>query len=85
MNKAGAGGDGPILTRLTRIATEIGPYKLMTVGLGARSVVEEVAVRRDMKIVKRRIVIRLLSAISRVRSEEPMEYNLSRASIDSSD
>ena len=46
MNKAGAGGDGPILTRLTRIATEIGPYKLMTVGLGARSVVVEVAVRR---------------------------------------
>ena len=42
------------MTRLTRIATEIGPYKLMTVGLGARSVVVEVAVRRDMKIVKRR-------------------------------
>jgi hypothetical protein len=57
----------------------------MTVGLGARSVVVEVAVRGDMKKVKRRILIRLLSAISRVRSEEYMEYNLSRASIDSSD
>ena len=38
VNKAGAGGDGPILTRLTKIASEIGPYKLMTVGLGARCV-----------------------------------------------
>jgi solute carrier family 25 phosphate transporter 3 len=38
VNKAGAGGDGPILTRLGRIASEIGPYKLMTVGLGARCV-----------------------------------------------
>lgn len=38
VNKAGAGGDGPIFTRLTRIATEIGFKKLMTVGLGARCV-----------------------------------------------
>ena len=38
VNKAGAGGDGPILTRLGRIASEIGLYKLATVGLGARCV-----------------------------------------------
>ena len=38
VNKAGAGGEGPIFTRLTRIAKEIGFYKLSTVGLGARCV-----------------------------------------------
>jgi len=38
VNKAGAGGEGPILTRLTNIASEIGFYKLATVGLGARCV-----------------------------------------------
>ncbi|CAM6031272.1 unnamed protein product, partial [Sphagnum compactum] len=38
VNKAGAGGDGPIFTRLGRIASEIGLFKLMTVGLGARCV-----------------------------------------------
>ena len=38
VNKAGAGGDGPILTRLGRIASEIGIVKLCTVGLGARCV-----------------------------------------------
>ncbi len=38
VNKAGAGGDGPILTRLGRIAKEIGFYRLCTVGLGARCV-----------------------------------------------
>jgi len=38
VNKAGAGGEGSIVTRLGRIASEIGPYKLMTVGLGARCV-----------------------------------------------
>ena len=38
VNKAGAGGEGSIATRLGRIASEIGPYKLMTVGLGARCV-----------------------------------------------
>jgi hypothetical protein len=38
VNKAGAGGDGPILTRLGRIASEIGFYKLCTVGLAARCV-----------------------------------------------
>lgn len=38
VNKAGAGGDGPILTRLGRIAKEIGFAKLCTVGLGARCV-----------------------------------------------
>jgi len=38
VNKAGAGGEGPILTRLGRIAAEIGPYKLMTSGLGARCI-----------------------------------------------
>jgi len=38
VNKAGAGGDGSIMTRLGRIANEIGFYKLCTVGLGARCV-----------------------------------------------
>jgi len=38
VNKAGAGGEGPIMTRLGRIASEIGFYKLCTVGLGARCV-----------------------------------------------
>lgn len=38
VNKAGAGGEGPILTRLGRIANEIGFYKLCTAGLGARCV-----------------------------------------------
>jgi len=38
VNKAGAGGEGPILTRLGRIASEIGFYKLCTAGLGARCV-----------------------------------------------
>ncbi len=38
VNKAGAGGEGPILTRLGRIAKEIGFAKLCTVGLGARCV-----------------------------------------------
>jgi solute carrier family 25 phosphate transporter 3 len=38
VNKAGAGGEGPIFTRLTRIANEIGFYKLCTVGLGARCI-----------------------------------------------
>jgi len=38
VNKAGAGGEGSIMTRLTRIASEIGFVKLATVGLGARCV-----------------------------------------------
>jgi len=38
VNKAGAGGTGPIMTRLGRIASEIGFVKLCTVGLGARCV-----------------------------------------------
>jgi len=38
VNKAGAGGEGSILTRLGRIASEIGFVKLATVGLGARCV-----------------------------------------------
>merc|ERR1712176_167173 len=38
VNKAGAGGEGSILTRLGRIASEIGFYNLATVGLGARCV-----------------------------------------------
>jgi solute carrier family 25 phosphate transporter 3 len=38
VNKAGAGGEGSIMTRLGRIANEIGFYKLCTVGLGARCV-----------------------------------------------
>jgi len=38
VNKAGAGGEGSIFTRLGRIANEIGFKKLCTVGLGARCV-----------------------------------------------
>ena len=38
VNKAGAGGEGSIMTRLGRIAGEIGFVKLATVGLGARCV-----------------------------------------------
>jgi len=38
VNKAGAGGTGSIMTRLGRIASEIGFVKLCTVGLGARCV-----------------------------------------------
>jgi len=38
VNKAGAGGEGPIMTRLGRIAGEIGFFKLCTVGLGVRCV-----------------------------------------------
>jgi len=38
VNKAGAGGEGSIITRLGRIAGEIGFVKLATVGLGARCV-----------------------------------------------
>jgi solute carrier family 25 phosphate transporter 3 len=38
VNKAGAGGEGSIMTRLGRIAKEIGFVKLATVGLGARCV-----------------------------------------------
>lgn len=38
VNKAGAGGEGSIGTRLGRIAREIGFVKLATVGLGARCV-----------------------------------------------
>jgi solute carrier family 25 phosphate transporter 3 len=38
VNKAGAGGEGSIMTRLGRIANEIGFVKLCTVGLGARCV-----------------------------------------------
>jgi len=38
VNKAGAGGEGPILTRLMRIAKDIGFAKLCTVGLGPRCV-----------------------------------------------
>jgi solute carrier family 25 phosphate transporter 3 len=38
VNKAGAGGEGSIMTRLGRIAAEIGFVKLATVGLGARCV-----------------------------------------------
>jgi len=38
VNKAGAGGEGSIATRLGRIASEIGFVKLCTVGLGARCV-----------------------------------------------
>jgi solute carrier family 25 phosphate transporter 3 len=38
VNKAGAGGEGPVFTRLSRIAGEIGFQKLCTVGLGARCV-----------------------------------------------
>lgn len=38
VNKAGAGGDGPMLTRLGNIAKEIGFFKLCTVGLVPRCV-----------------------------------------------
>jgi solute carrier family 25 phosphate transporter 3 len=38
VNKAGAGGEGSILTRLGRIAGEIGFVKLATVGLGPRCI-----------------------------------------------
>jgi solute carrier family 25 (mitochondrial phosphate transporter), member 3 len=38
VNKKGAGGDGPMLTRLMNIAREIGFYKLATVGLMPRCV-----------------------------------------------
>merc|ERR1719354_350513 len=38
VNKAGAGGDGPIMTRLSNIAKEIGFVKLATVGLIPRCV-----------------------------------------------
>ena len=38
VNKAGAGGEGSIMVRLGRIASEIGFVKLCTVGLGARCV-----------------------------------------------
>jgi solute carrier family 25 (mitochondrial phosphate transporter), member 3 len=38
VNKKGAGGDGPMMTRLANIAREIGFYKLCTVGLAPRCV-----------------------------------------------
>mmetsp|Transcript_33311 Transcript_33311/g.80578 ORF Transcript_33311/g.80578 Transcript_33311/m.80578 type:complete len:322 (+) Transcript_33311:101-1066(+) len=38
VNKAGAGGDGPMVTRLMNIAKEIGFVKLLTVGLVPRCV-----------------------------------------------
>lgn len=38
VNKAGAGGDGPMMTRLANIAREIGFFKLCTVGLMPRCV-----------------------------------------------
>lgn len=38
INQAGAGGEGGIVTRLGRLASEIGFVKLATVGLGARCV-----------------------------------------------
>lgn len=38
VNKAGAGGDGPMMTRLANIAREIGFFKLCTVGLIPRCV-----------------------------------------------
>ena len=38
VNKKGAGGDGPMFTRLMNIASEIGFVKLCTVGLGPRCV-----------------------------------------------
>jgi solute carrier family 25 phosphate transporter 3 len=38
VNKKGAGGDGPMMTRLMNIAKEIGFMKLCTVGLGPRCV-----------------------------------------------
>merc|ERR1711976_968786 len=36
VNKKGAGGEGPIFTRIGRIAKEVGMYKLCTQGLFAR-------------------------------------------------
>jgi len=38
VNKKGAGGEGPIMTRLVRIAGEVGFYNLCFTGLGARCV-----------------------------------------------
>merc|ERR1712070_328396 len=38
VNKPGAGGEGPIMTRLMRIAGEVGPVKLCLTGLGPRCV-----------------------------------------------
>lgn len=38
INKAGAGGDGPLMSRLMNIAREMGFVKLCTTGLGARCV-----------------------------------------------
>lgn len=38
VNKKGAGGDGPMMTRLANIAKEIGFFKLCTVGLAPRCV-----------------------------------------------
>merc|ERR1719416_310780 len=38
VNKAGAGGDGPMMTRLANIAKEVGFVKLCTVGLLPRCV-----------------------------------------------
>jgi len=38
INKAGAGGDGPLMTRFANIAKEIGFWKLCTTGLGPRCV-----------------------------------------------
>merc|ERR1712118_618088 len=38
INKAGAGGDGPMFSRLKNIAVETGFVKLCTTGLGARCV-----------------------------------------------
>ena len=38
INKAGAGGDGPMFQRLSNIAAETGLVKLCTQGLGARCV-----------------------------------------------
>merc|ERR1711976_791435 len=38
VNKAGAGGDGPLMSRLANIAKEVGFVKLCTVGLPARCV-----------------------------------------------
>jgi solute carrier family 25 phosphate transporter 3 len=38
INKSGAGGTGPLLTRLTNVAKDMGFVKLCTTGLGARCV-----------------------------------------------
>ncbi|KAI9030228.1 phosphate transport protein [Hyaloraphidium curvatum] len=38
INKKGAGGEGSTMTRLVRIARDMGPVKLMTTGLAARCV-----------------------------------------------